>query len=207
MELLLCLHALLAFFLVHLVHADKGVWIFAPPQQLDDERGTVWMRRLFGGGVAPLGLAFLLPLLDGGYVWEAFGNLVFCVLVAGAAVTHGLYSGELEMPFDLPAPPPRVAFLGTSAAAVLCGICYALAIQPPYSMLLPNTGFFLPVPYMLTSIACFFAAINIPPLAMVTEVRHTHAHAHAAPRPPPVSPPLTPHTRYPGLHASLFLVY
>ena len=56
-----------------------------------------------------------------------------------------------------------------------------------------------------TSIACFFAAINIPPLAMVTEVRHTRAHA--APRRPPVSPPLTPHTRYPGLHASLFLVY
>ena len=206
MELLLCLHALLAFFLVHLVHADKGVWIFAPPPQLDDDRGTVWMRRLFGGGVAPLGLAFLLPLVDGGYVWEAFGNLVFCVLVAGAAVTHGLYSGELEMPFDLPAPPPRVAFLGTSAAAVLCGICYALAIQPPYSMLLPNTGFFLPVPYMLVSIACFFAAINIPPLAMVTEVRHTHAHA-APPRPPPVSPPLTPHTRHPRPHASLFLVY
>ena len=189
MELLLCLHALLAFFLVHLVHADKGVWIFAPPPQLDDDRGTVWMRRLFGGGVAPLGLAFLLPLVDGGYVWEAFGNLVFSVLVAGAAVTHGLYSGELEMPFDLPAPPPRVAFLGTSAAAVLCGICYALAISPPYSMLLANTGFFLPVPYMLVSIAGFFAVINIPPLAMVTEVWHTHAHAHAAPRRPIVSPP------------------
>ena len=45
--------------------------------------------RFPGGGVAPLGLAFLLPLVDGGYVWEAFGNLVFSVLVAGAAVTHG----------------------------------------------------------------------------------------------------------------------
>ena len=77
MELLLCLHALLAFLLVHLVHADKGAWILAPPPQLDDERGTVWMRRLFGGGVAPLGLAFLLPLVDGGLVFEAVGNLVF----------------------------------------------------------------------------------------------------------------------------------
>ena len=53
---------------------------------------------------------------------------------------------------------------------MLCGVCYALAISPPYSVLLANTGFFLPVPYMLVTVACFFAMINIPPLAMITEV-------------------------------------
>ena len=182
MELLLCLHALLAFLLAHLVHADKGAWILAPPPQLDDERGTVWMRRLFGGGVAPLGLAFLLPLVDGGLVFEAVGNLVFSALVAAAALTHGLYSGALEMPFDLPPPTPRLAFLGSSAAGVLCGACYALAISPPYSVPLANTGFFLPVPYMLVSVACFFAMINVPPLAMITEVRYTGRTLHPAPR-------------------------
>ena len=41
------------------------------------------------GAIGATVLAVLLPLLDGGYKWEAMGMLLFVVLLSGGVLTHG----------------------------------------------------------------------------------------------------------------------
>ena len=195
-DLLLTLHAVGLYGLGYLGRRNIALGVFEPPPRNEpplacctalprDWRAKALHEVLHAAAALSMGIAVGRPLLDGLRMWEAVGNVLFAVIVAGGVLTHGLYTGGVvaeavnwsasnghHTARDQRSFLRRAALLVTSAGAVAVGACFAMAAADGGELVL-EYHYFLPLRYMLTCALAAFAFVNYVPLVAAMEVWYT----------------------------------